>query len=111
VCLVGILVLPACRCALWGWIRQEPCYKGLPASYWEHELLAWSHEDPYRRAAWNFYKKQLFGGTSPLWPAVLDGDPEAVPVLQELLHSKESWVREAAASALADVKKTGNGHP
>jgi hypothetical protein len=43
-----VLVLPASRLALFGWLAGEPCYRGRPVSYWRYELTDWRIEHSSR---------------------------------------------------------------
>jgi hypothetical protein len=36
-----VLLMPAFRLTLLGWLRGEPCYAGRPVSYWRYQLRDW----------------------------------------------------------------------
>jgi hypothetical protein len=73
-----------------GRFAGEPFYDGRPASYWANEIERWETEDPsyrtiqkyVRRPPWPRWTERIL--PEPVWPALLDGDRAALPVLQAL---------------------------
>jgi HEAT repeats len=97
--------------------RDASAYRGWTAAQWESEIRRWSHATStskgclwahwYRESTW--WERWLerigvaagsFSRSFPTQMPLLEGDAEAVPVLVELLRSKDSNVRRLAAQAL-----------
>jgi hypothetical protein len=113
----GIVSLPEVRWRLIGWFRQEASYQGMPTSWWEREIrdsyllvdatggptyLADPSPSTFGRLA------EIFGlSEDPLntgaAPPLLTGNSSALPVLVELLKSKELKVRHFAVEGLANL--------
>lgn len=105
-------LVPASRWAMVGLARKESFYQGRPTSYWSKEIKDWN---TYLLASYSPVR------SSPGWkdlvpsgphsrnadmrehPAVLEGDPRAIPVLIELLQAEDAGVREWAASTLGEI--------
>jgi hypothetical protein len=111
-----------------GWLRQESFYKGQPTSYWEAELQQWERgysPDFYPPSPPNITIIGLGGGVHNYvswrktpskmdkWksrigmtyaaeqkPPLLDGDPAAEAVLNDLLGARSPSVRELAEIGL-----------
>jgi HEAT repeat protein len=84
--------------------HQEHFYHGLPSSYWERVVRAWS---PPERPLPDWVPDRLaplaryFGLNGS--PAVLESDAAAVPVLDDLLRSEDARVRELAARTIFSI--------
>jgi hypothetical protein len=70
----------------WG---GEPFYEGRPASYWANEIERWETKDPDWTTQTYVRRPVLPGWADRIlpeahWPSLLDGDPNALPVLQAL---------------------------
>jgi hypothetical protein len=101
--------------ALIGWWRGEAKYKGRYTNSWRTELRAYDH---YFRISsdWYFFRTpsrwdpwfskilpKSFTSNDRFDPPWKDGDPEAIPVLLELLQAHEPHVRIIAASGLETI--------
>jgi HEAT repeat protein len=102
-----VLMMPL---LLWGGylgpalLRQERFYHGLPSSYWARAVRRWhraSSRRHQRSPAW-FDAVMMYSGLRGE-PAVLQGDPAAVPVLADLARNSDENVRWRAGRALARV--------
>jgi hypothetical protein len=98
--LAGLLALPW---LLWGGyaavgvLRGQHLYHGLPSGYWASAVRRHEHHDDWLTAGPVWLREALgLGGI----PAVLAGDPAAVPVLLDLLRSKDENVSVHAELAL-----------
>jgi hypothetical protein len=88
---------------VWGWLRGEAFYEGRPTSYWRCELSRWREwgrligpttpdgEIAYFARSDGKFERWLADSgfiqlphIRSITPPLLDGDPEALPVLQEL---------------------------
>jgi len=120
VLLIGtaLLVFPASRWRIIGWLRGESFYQARPTSYWSGELSQWGKQwngyqedqDPtYARRAtvWDDVAERLSGRVS--LELAFGGEelqlvnPEAVPVLLELLTDSRVRVRTIAALCLGKI--------
>jgi hypothetical protein len=119
--LVAVAILASAafyQSALIGWWRGEAKYKGRYRNYWHAELREyswygfWNPSAPYGRFAkrepdWKEWTALLTSGERrPMFdlnPPLQDGDPNAVPVLIELLDAKEEHVRLLAARGLKRI--------
>jgi hypothetical protein len=119
----GMLLVAGMVGSIWqsdliGWWRGEAKYKGRYTNSWRVELRRWekvsicggSSGQPrlvWSRgpALWHEWLAEPFARPgdfdSPVSPPLLNGDPEAIPVLVELLRAPEPNVRLIAAEALA----------
>ena len=105
-CALAVLVGFACLVVwleptqrTWGWLWRESFYQDRPTHYWSREIQATS-------GSW---LRQLLGQKdvpSRDAIAVLRAEPDAVPVLRELLHDRSDYVRAVAAFALYKAKAT-----
>jgi hypothetical protein len=77
--------------------RKESLYRNQPASYWSQKL----QEPIQRKEVWQGHLKML----KDIDPAadLRRGDPEAIPVLIELLKEENSVVRQEAILILARI--------
>jgi hypothetical protein len=107
--------------------KDEATYLGRPTSYWEEEAMEYrfsffsivfSDEPP---PGWEYAASWTRTRPKPFWKRCLDrltggpdtgdvetedlellsGDPDAIPVLVELLESSDSKIRQIAANGLA----------
>src|SRR5438132_1572480 len=101
------------QCLVTGWLRGEAFYHGRPTSYWAREIGQWrvschttDHEGPPGRGTtYEFerssrepttterYLRRIFGRKEETWPSLLDGDPDGLPVLRELLDDPSPYVQ------------------
>ena len=106
---------------VWGKLRGEEFYWGRPTSYWRNELDRWrpgnfnmqgggEQIELVRTPTW-FQRRLpwLFPDTPNAWPAVLDGDPDAQPVLRALLDDDTPFVRELAQEGLSRIRTREQG--
>jgi HEAT repeat protein len=112
--LVGLLL--ALPWLLWGTyallalFRHEHFYHGLPSSYWERAVRAWpAAEPPWLDGA----PPLLIALTDYLGllgkePAVFRGGQAAVPVLGDLLRSRDPRVRRETARAVGNLGPEGS---
>ncbi len=114
--LLGFLLLPDTRLIIVGLYRGEKFYQYKPTGYWSKRLL--DHPNmlhsgaggasmiPMRPATLLDRAKVATGiGRSTFTPAdpwLTEADPEALPVLQDLLHDPNPDVRAYAAEALGN---------
>jgi hypothetical protein len=105
-----------------GWLRGEAFYQGRPTSYWRCELGRWSEQFGYCRSnsprLYTCVRKPLFWRdclddvlvrlnknhvcvNSLRVPPLHDGDPAALPVLEDLYNPRfsEQWRPEIEAKA------------
>jgi hypothetical protein len=123
---------------VWGWLRGEAFYQGRPTSYWAERIRPWQLPDDFRTninmalSEWRHIpatreEVALYVSLAPresdlrkslkpwlrlpdiAWPAVLDGDAEAAPVLTELLHHNEPGIRDWARRGLERVDNGERG--
>jgi len=118
-CLAGVVILATLavyQSALIGWWRGEAKYKGRYTNSWRAELRGYDRigigdygvdwifvRRPSRLEVW--LAKVMRGNAPKVHPPapLQDGDPEAIPVLVELLKSPEPIVRIMAASGLQQI--------
>jgi HEAT repeat protein len=106
VILVGsVLLVPASRWTLIGWIRGESFYQGRPTSYWSQQIRAYQHRVPPSSIDRLMATLGLSAPNhrEPPLEAMLgqEPDPAAVPVLTELLGDPDDQVRYHAANTLS----------
>jgi hypothetical protein len=85
-----------------GRLAGEPFYDGRPASFWASEIERWeTHDPPYRhirnyarRPPWPRWTERIL--PEPTWPALFDGDPAGLPVLQALRDHPSSDIQDWA---------------
>jgi hypothetical protein len=118
--LLGALSLPAVHWRLAGWWRGEPFYRGRPVSWWAGELSTLYAlfdatgvgvtipecyrpdcllPDLRRRMGWVVPTRQLRPADVPF----AAGNPDALPVLLDLLAHPDSTVRAHAAHGLSQL--------
>lgn len=117
----SLLLVPSVRWPVYGWLRGEAFYQGMPVSWWEEEIEA--RYEPFTDSvssapAWlivettspllHEIKQQISPDTMsvplpmtiiPVGP-LMEGDPDAIPVLLELLRSGSAKVRRLAIAGL-----------
>jgi hypothetical protein len=113
----GSLLHPAVHWRLIGWAEREAFYRGQPTSYWQQECENWlpllsassGRADVTwvrRRPEWEQRFAHLIGLSVSSYVNVplVDGDPESVPVLLELLQrTSNNRVRIVALTGLEHV--------
>jgi hypothetical protein len=116
---VAALLRPGTRMILGGLYRGEGFYQGWPTSYWSKRLrdnpnilrsrAGGPADIPLRPATWFDNAKVRFGVGTPAWtpadPWLQEDDPEALPVLQDLLRDPDPDVRGYAAEWLGDYER------
>lgn len=116
-CLGLMLAIPACRWRLIGLLRWESFYDGRPTSYWRAQIQA-LHRDPSREVrVYRALRSSILGKPMrllgigepvpipPLYRTPVERDPEAVPVLAELLGDADATVRLYAVGNLAWMRR------
>jgi len=95
--LVALLLLPAVHWRLIGWVKGEAFYQGRPTSYWKWDCQQWEHVPAIlgpaywrktRSARWDNSVREWLGISTqptPESPPLFSADPDALPVLLELL--------------------------
>jgi hypothetical protein len=121
----GLLLVPSIRWPVYGWLRGEVVYQGIPASWWERKIeesyvvlptfgnLAEPEWLPPTRwtlvrptSFWDLVQERLGLTTTTFtleWPPpaglpLLNGDPDALPMLLVLVESNNLRVRCLAIS-------------
>jgi hypothetical protein len=111
---------------VWGWLRGEAFYLGRPTSWWAEQIRPWQKRSRLSTFGTDggLYQWYTFEATrsrftnwlacyvqipEPIWPAVLDGDPEAKAVLDELLGHGDSLVRDWAAEGRERIGTDAKG--
>jgi hypothetical protein len=97
-----------------GRLMGEPFYEGRPASYWAAEIERWETDDPpwdtqryARRSTWPAWIERRL--PPPGWPTLLDGDPEALPVLQALRKHPSPDVQDWARIGIERIDNDERG--
>lgn len=108
-----LVVIPASRWRIVGWVRGESFFQGRPASYWSGEVSQWDRRDnvfghlSYSRklSLWESFHNRFSGSVNPdrSGAELRLVDPEAVPVLLELLADANPRVRGIAAFCLGNL--------
>jgi hypothetical protein len=115
-----VLLSPDARLIVVGLYRGEKFYQGKPTGYWSkrlqdhpntlHSSAGAGSEFAARPATLLDSVKALTGIGKPAFtpadPWLTEGDPEALPVLQDLLHDPNPDVRGYAAEALGEYGPT-----
>jgi HEAT repeats len=96
--------------------QREGCFRGQTTSQWEWTLRRWAigtggKHNGWRSTSWvyqpSFVERHLeklgFQPEAPCSLPLLEGDPEAVPVLVELLKSPDPKVRQIAVQGLEKI--------
>lgn len=100
--LVGGVFFEAVTRVIRGRLAGEPFYEGRPASYWASEIERWETQDPDWRTIQNYTRCPPWPRwlepviPEPAWPALLDGDRAALPVLQALLEHPSGDIQDWA---------------
>jgi hypothetical protein len=110
VSLVILLVAsPACY-YLWTRLHGEHFYRGLPTSYWSHQVKSYATDPMNWSPSWE--EKALgflFSGEPDTgMPAVLSGEAAAFPVLADLVQSAAPGVREQAIATLGSMGRSSS---
>ncbi|OAI46023.1 hypothetical protein AYO44_12130 [Planctomycetaceae bacterium SCGC AG-212-F19] len=114
--LVGsLLLVPSVRWPIYGWLRGEAFYQGMPTSYWSREIQQWNGKAEYGRSVcgkrssppstWIDQVKEHFGLQTSLTPEVLETDAQALPVLRALAKDPNPEVRSCAAQAIHIIRR------
>jgi hypothetical protein len=106
-----------------GWLRGEAFYQGRPTSFWALECRSW-WAITFNHSAWPndviwAQRPGLFDRFLPArWqqrfvdiidtPPLLRGDPDAEPVLRELLNDPSPQVQELAETGLKNIRDLQN---
>jgi hypothetical protein len=98
-----------------GRLAGEPFYDGRPASYWANEIEQWETQDPpyrymqnyARRPPWPRWTERIF--PEPTWPALLNGDRDALPVLQALRDHPCSDIQDWARIGIERLDNDEHG--
>jgi hypothetical protein len=110
---------------VWGWLRGEAFYQGRPTSYWAERIRPWDSYCefggdgglvvrirycyvPNTGAAQRWLINHV-GLPPPPWPSILDGDPNAEPVLRELLDDSSDLIRQWAVEGLDRIQTQERG--
>ena len=100
----GLLLVPAVHWPVYGWLRGEAFYQGMPTSYWHSQIST-----PYKEPSWAGRLLEQVGGTRThigfyrnlMVPSeLLNNDPADILVLKELLHSDDIKSKVIAATLL-----------
>jgi hypothetical protein len=111
VCTGALLVAPAVRWTLVGWLRGEHFFEGRPTCYWEHVIQAEEYAGPPTPPNWWTRIRDRFLPVSKpqgLWDilhGLRDGGPDGANVLVELLASDDLDVRFWAAHTLLGIEQ------
>jgi len=110
---------------VWGWLRGEAFYQGRPTSWWAEQLVLWDCQcigsvgegavtsftvwEQYvcrpKPSSSRIWLSRFVKLADPPWPAVLEGDPASLPVLNELLHFPGPYVPQWAQEGLERIKQ------
>lgn len=94
------------------WLRGEAFYEGRPSSYWAAEIESWecTHGPWFRHCeGWGEFARKptlpafirkIVPEPKAKWPSLLDGDPEGLPVLRELLYHEADTVVQWAQEGI-----------
>jgi hypothetical protein len=108
---------------VWGWLRREAFYQGRPTSYWAAQIEPWDSYCPMldprspmvhscyvpRSSRLRTWLKRHVNIPAQTWPTVLDGDPEARAVLQQLHEHPDVVVREWAQQGISRIGTQDKG--
>jgi hypothetical protein len=125
--LCGLLLLPQVRWPVYGWLRGEAAYQGMPVSWWAREIEESYHpsyfgklllDEPCPRptdwevtrpaSLWDQLQQRLRPETTamPVSDSIigggplLDGDSTALPVLLSLIRNQSAKVRRVSIAGL-----------
>jgi hypothetical protein len=100
----GLLALALLLPGLPWRLGLEHTYQGLPTSYWAGAVKRWTQRKPAPLSPITPWVDRLLTYLGPgSRPAVLNGNPAAVPVLIDLLDQKDLAVRRAAVVACGET--------
>jgi hypothetical protein len=102
----GLLLLPQVRWPLYGWLRGEAFYQGMPTSYWSLECERAGSEDQQSPIWFDRWFGWLGISRASNPRALSAGDPRAIPVCIELLQTQGRWSRWMGAYALGIIAMT-----
>jgi hypothetical protein len=103
VALASLPLMPAAYYGFFAYVRHEHFYRGLPTSYWELVLRQWNPDVACEPSEIPYFKDVLSYIGFRDAPSVLSGDREAIPLLMDLIWSKEPVVRSYACHSLAGI--------
>jgi hypothetical protein len=135
----GLLLVPSVRWPIYGWLRGEAFYQGMPTSWWAkeieerydydffyidaiipgHKLTSWFAETRSSPSLWERLEQRLKPGkaATPVMSAIrigaplLDGDAEALPVLLGLIRGKSSKSSKSRLAAISGLLAQGKQRP
>jgi hypothetical protein len=112
--LSGLLLLPQVRWPVYGWLRGEAFYQGMPTSYWREECRHWLPREirisatpqvEWNRQSSEFEKWRdsfLHLPKNETFP-LITGDPQCLPVLIELLQFEDKQLSRIVLYALERI--------
>ena len=114
----GLLLMPSIRWPVYGWLRGELFFQGMPTSYWRCRSREYSMHYYYsggvpgrdyrRDPSWFEQLLNSCRAAESSTPDLfLDGDPSAVPMLVVLLQTGEPQTQLVAANGLLWVHLLG----
>jgi HEAT repeat protein len=97
----GLLLVPQVRWPVYGWLRGEAFYQGMPTSYWRQRIQQYERPKDAKKQAsiddWIQKLESVFGLLADDLPLdILGHDPGTVAVRLELLQDSDECVRKAA---------------
>jgi HEAT repeats len=106
--LCGLLLVPQVRWPMYGSLRGEAFYQGMPTSYWRHRIQQHERAKDAQKVTLNvdwIQKLKSVVGLLPddLPPDILGRDPETLAVRIELLRDSDDRVRAAVATNIGMI--------
>jgi hypothetical protein len=104
-----------------GWLWGEAFFDGRPTSFWADEIQQWEcvYQDSgnfklnmdykRRRVRWPKVVERFLREPTTLWPRLLDGDAEGMPVLDELRQHSSAEVRDWARIGIERIDNRERG--
>jgi hypothetical protein len=113
----SLLLAPTWPRNLVAWVQGEHFYRGQPTSYWSRQVRDWLlandwgctgpfpaiPEPSWFDRVWAYFGVRPGQADGPDAPLLWQGDPEAVPILVDLLKDEDEAVRLQAALSLAEL--------
>lgn len=99
---LALLLAPSAYWKLRGLANGEHFFTGMPTSYWSRRVEGFHKYQDKWADSWSSKIPDFFGLADWDYPAVMDGDPEAIPVLVDLLDANEAGVRIEAVRTLTE---------